>query len=962
MDKNKIISTLALLVAAICPGFAMAANLFDPTGGDVSLKVLGAIFGGLLDGGGSDPLVNAIKMFNGGVLLIGGVLAGYTIFSSTINTAHEGEILGKSYSSAWVPIRYTIGTAVVLPVIGGGYCVMQAIVMWLVVQGIGLADGVWGAFMSNPMSAANTTATTTNKEAISQVAQTAFRNSICYRSFQQATAGDSTGILKWASTYKYSIGAWKDVNGNVIGYVYGDSNSALRVNGCGTVQYPDAVDGGSGENIKNSNMNTNSSNSGLLGNIGAIFQPIDVSSINQAHRAETDALVDSMDKLAGQVIDKRKSGPLSPVDAKGFYAQIQAASDKYVADIKSKATNFGNTDAFSKMKASATNEGWMLGGAWFTRIIQINQQINDAVNMTPSGDRNSPQLDAALFSDASKFLQSADDVLAQSPSGTEGDSFNTIHKGDDVKGQSADTGGVIKKIEARILGAITTVNLYELQNDSRHPLIIIQDLGNRLETLCWAMMTVIAVPTAIAATALGPFAGGVQVGVQVLGWFVNFPIKMLMGAAYGAAYILPNMPFIIWIGCIVGWTLLVIEAVIAAPMWAIMHLHPGGQGFVADRAANGYSLVLSLLLRPVLMVFGLMASLVISSVIGEFINKTYFQIFVQNTGSASGFTALSSLAIGTILYVVIMFIFIRKCFGIIHQLPDQMLQWFGGQGSSLGQFAGEFASAADKGGAAAAAAGSAIGSAGAGAASGSLGAVFRYNDRNVKPEINSAGGMSGKSGGFNAWLARKQGAELGDDGRWRTAAGAQSYQQAKEGAEARETSARFGSEAAEFGSSIASGMSGEQKETFKNNFQGGLALAKAVGGKAAVDDFMSHMAEAKGNGFQDFGGSPASAAQSFGRQSITNAISEAGLGSGAQSYVSMAATRSDGSFSANRAGNAVRDIKNMTSGLNLQAADSALGQAANNSNINNLKQNATDLLKGLGDAGMAGDGSMKQEK
>ncbi|MBR7905814.1 DotA/TraY family protein [Burkholderia cenocepacia] len=136
---------------------AFGANLFDPTSGDVSIKVLGAIFGGLLDSGGTaDPLLNGIKAFNAGVLLIGGILAAYTIFSATVNTAHEGEVMGKSYSSAWLPIRYAIGTSIVLPIIGGGYCVMQAIVMWLVVQGIGLADNVWGAFMSNPTSTANT--------------------------------------------------------------------------------------------------------------------------------------------------------------------------------------------------------------------------------------------------------------------------------------------------------------------------------------------------------------------------------------------------------------------------------------------------------------------------------------------------------------------------------------------------------------------------------------------------------------------------------------------------------------------------------------------------------------------------------------------------------------------------------------------------------------------------------------
>ena len=139
---KKIIMSLMLFALSAS---AYSANLFDPSSDDVSIKALGAIFGGLLDAGGQDPLLAGIKVFNAGVLLIGGVLAAYTIVAGVLGTAHEGELLGKKFSSLWIPIRYSVGTALVLPVIGGGYCVMQAIVMWLVVQGIGLADGVDGA-------------------------------------------------------------------------------------------------------------------------------------------------------------------------------------------------------------------------------------------------------------------------------------------------------------------------------------------------------------------------------------------------------------------------------------------------------------------------------------------------------------------------------------------------------------------------------------------------------------------------------------------------------------------------------------------------------------------------------------------------------------------------------------------------------------------------------------------------
>ncbi|CAJ5179339.1 integral membrane protein [Burkholderia pseudomallei] len=713
---------IALLFMLLLSQAAFAANLFDPSSGDVSLKVLGAIFGGLLDAGGQDPLLAGIKTFNSGVLLIGGVLAAYTIFSSVIGTAHDGEMLGKQFSSLWVPIRYSLGTALVLPVIGGGYCVMQAIVMWLVVQGIGLADGVWSSFMSNPTAAANTKATTTNREDILNTAKTAFNNSVCYRSFQIAVS-NAPSILNWLTTYKYSMRNTAD------GYEYGDSNAAIRTKGCGVVNYPQIPADTTASN------STPSTNSGYLGNLGTMFAPMNISPINQAHKAQTDALVQAMDALAAQAIDARKNGPLTASQAQGFYKQIETATDNYVKNIKSAADGLSSGDAFSAIKQSSTSQGWILAGAWFTRIVQMNNQIHNAVNSTPSGDRSSPWVDSGLFTDAKLSIVVADEVLSQGPNASASDVFNTKEQNaDDGKGKSGDTGGFIKKAEAAVMKGLTTVNLYELKNDARHPLIIAQDLGQRLETVCYLILAAMATVIGLAAVFLPTVVSPV---IELMGWFLNVPIKLLMGSAMGLEYVLPNMPFIIWIGCITGWVLLVIEAVIAAPLWAIMHLHPHGDGAINSRAANGYSLVLSLLLRPVLMVFGMMSSIVISSVIGEFINKTYFEVFAQNTGAFSGFSALTALAMGTILYFIIMFIFIRKVFGILHQLPDQLLQWIGGAGTSLGQFAGDFSSASDKGAAAASAAGGAI----AGSGAGLLG--------------KSAKSMN-DAGGFSAWAARNK--------------------------------------------------------------------------------------------------------------------------------------------------------------------------------------------------------------
>lgn len=48
-------------------------------------------------GGGADAFAGSMMVFNGATLTIGGILATYTLLVGTLGTAHDGEMLGKSF-------------------------------------------------------------------------------------------------------------------------------------------------------------------------------------------------------------------------------------------------------------------------------------------------------------------------------------------------------------------------------------------------------------------------------------------------------------------------------------------------------------------------------------------------------------------------------------------------------------------------------------------------------------------------------------------------------------------------------------------------------------------------------------------------------------------------------------------------------------------------------------------------
>lgn len=146
---NKLAVSLLLFLV---PGLVLADGSlsFAPPASDYSVVFLGNLFGvvdGVLSGTGSQIMGSIFGVFNAAVLALGGIVILYTLIVATMNTAHEGQMLGQKWSSIWIPIRSTIGLALLIPK-ASGYCMMQIFVMWVVVQGVGAADKVWDAALS----------------------------------------------------------------------------------------------------------------------------------------------------------------------------------------------------------------------------------------------------------------------------------------------------------------------------------------------------------------------------------------------------------------------------------------------------------------------------------------------------------------------------------------------------------------------------------------------------------------------------------------------------------------------------------------------------------------------------------------------------------------------------------------------------------------------------------------------
>ena len=149
---------------------------------------------------------------------------------------------------------------------------------------------------------------------------------------------------------------------------------------------------------------------------------------------------------------------------------------------------------------------------------------------------------------------------------------------------------------------------------------------------------------------------------------------------------LPSLPYAIFMVVVAGWLLAVVQAVIAAPLWAIMHMRPSQTFIGSDQ--QGYLLLLSLFARPALAILGLFAGLLIADPVVDYLAKGFFSMRTAIVTSQESlgwvvefFTFVDWLTVfGLVLLPVTYMVF-----GLPQTLPDHVLKWIGAGISDLGE-------------------------------------------------------------------------------------------------------------------------------------------------------------------------------------------------------------------------------------------------------------------------------------
>lgn len=215
------------------------------------------------------------------------------------------------------------------------------------------------------------------------------------------------------------------------------------------------------------------------------------------------------------------------------------------------------------------------------------------------------------------------------------------------------------------------------------------------------------------------------------------------------AYYIPLLPFMLFLFGTVTWFSFVIEGMVAGPLIALGVTHPEGHDLMG-KAEQTLMLLVSLFIRPTVMIFGLIAGLLLSYVGLEVLNATFGALLngaLSSSGSkqdtyyalfSSGLFSISNTGLTAtaqvqnvafiLMYTFIIMSLMQQCFSLIYSLPSMVMMWIGGphkegqEAQLVGEVKGNMSQTADR-------ASSGVGSsASASSAFGSVVNSFKMND------------------------------------------------------------------------------------------------------------------------------------------------------------------------------------------------------------------------------------------
>lgn len=639
------------------------------------------------------------------------VMCGITTMSlcvvvfGSLNTAQEGEIGGKKLHNFWWPLRTACAISMTAPIAKGGLSIFQAALLMCVGWGGTLANNFW-EFGVNELAKSNMTISTAElpphvQEEARMAAQIVYdaavaQNYYFKREFEAQKSFDEKATnTSNPETLRYINNRpdlWLgpafvvDSHTTQMAFAGGHHNYEhhWRLRFGGPFQQ--------GYGLQQGDL-------GGFDIPGKLDDPMML-----AKRNGIIEMYNLLEPVAAEVANGRPVG-------KGWLKEAMSA---YLEKITPVYQNFAAyypdhslTQQVEKFRQNSIQKGWASAGAYPLHMSNLGEEARErqfmAIRMTPVSDRKTLKaFDDQAYSQFSKTIVSADSIFKSEPS---------LEPGMTI--QEASLGGnpanFFSKWLKYILGGKFALQIWLTNLEQSDPITFFARWGHRLIDAGIAMW--------VAGGALAAFEGGIEaandsVVGQAAGLLTGSAVNAGAGALLGGlkylqtwlivavsgllltgcffAYVFPVLPLLYWVFAVVTYGFLILEAIVAAPLWAASHAwSTQDEGFAGEMGKKGYLLFLELLIRPLLYVVGFFAVFIFMRVAGWFVARL-FELYYYSYSAASESSVfwtngpITTLAMMFVLGGMYVYLFRWLYTEGISNLPRKVINWIGGHGQSLG--------------------------------------------------------------------------------------------------------------------------------------------------------------------------------------------------------------------------------------------------------------------------------------
>ncbi len=710
---------------------------------DLSIAYLGQIFGtvgNVLHGTSGDMMGQIFYKFNQGIFVVAGMWLAYTVTTMVLRSAAQGSFMGgQEGGKNWFAIlRIPIGLALLVPIPATGYEAYQSLVMTVVVQGVNLANSTWswaldylgaGGVLYMPPSQAQTNAagnytsefTTAASILASQTCMEISNGYTYVDSSNPAAPNDPTAYTNYTpQTDSAGYNILFPGLGNTKGQTVTPETAA-----CGSVNW----------NVSSACSSTPqpTGNAAIQCSMAqAAVQQMVLDMSDTAKQYACSILNSTTGYCVGQ---QPFSAPSTDLLNNTGPAVVNA-----MVDYQNLMMPFMNlqaqsgVEAYTKFIETAKTQGWIMAGRYYWDVSMLNDQYAGVAG----GAVPSPNLQGIQQSTlGNSFIATAQTQLDPStsdgptktplgllvlPNNTNGNNgLITQYYGnqntDGSSGGSAPTFPDIAYIGGLITNFIGPIyNLLELFTvPAVNPILFVHQLGVDVLSTAGALWVGGAITLFVMYLGAYICSGEVPVG-QALSGAIDFVkpllmvvITLLFGVGAMLAYYVPLYPYLIFSFASVGWFILVVESMVAAPLVCLGLTHPEGHDFLG-KAEQALMLLLAVFVRPVLLVIGLIAGMILSYVALLLINTGYGGIISSlygtpgndlgvgtnllsisnnllgsqlNTAHAGAFGSLAIILMVAptllIIYAMLVYMVIQQSYSLIFVLPERILIWIGGQ-------------------------------------------------------------------------------------------------------------------------------------------------------------------------------------------------------------------------------------------------------------------------------------------